>query len=285
MTLMRQFWQRRWLIVTAVVGIALPRDAKAHGELLIQLVEITRQIKAATNNYAPLYLARAELHREHKDWSAATFDYNQAAKFDPQLSAVDFYRAKMLDDSGRLEESNVLFDKIINRNPNDGEALVGRARVLVKQGKIKAAITDFQSGLELLAQPQPEYFLEFARVLAAENRSSDALLHLDNGVKKLGVVGGLQEYALELELARKNYPTALGRIDTIIKIAPRPEKWYAQRGEILIAAGRATEAQKSFEAARAAINTLPARLQNGPSMQNLLAQVQAKLSEINANEK
>jgi tetratricopeptide (TPR) repeat protein len=250
----------------------------AHGELLIRIADVTKQIKESTNNNALLYLERGELHREDKDWDAANSDYNRAAKLNPKLETVDFCRAKLLEDSGRLPDARDLLDKFLARNSKDGEAHILRAHVLVKLGEHALAIADFRRGLELLREPQPEYFLQLAQSLVALGKTDDALRALDDGNKKLGTNVTLQSYALDLDLRRKNFDNALVRIDSIIEREIRKESWLAQRGDVLISVGKFDEARKSYEKSWKAIQLLPKPFRLSPSMQKLQNKIQDALS-------
>ena len=111
MKMLRTILQTGWRtsLAACVFAIIAPQVASAHGELLIQIAAATKQIESATNNAADLYLHRAELHREHQDWEAAKSDYDRAADLDPNLVAVDFCRAKMLDDSGQFAAARADF--------------------------------------------------------------------------------------------------------------------------------------------------------------------------------
>jgi hypothetical protein len=60
----------------------------------------------------------------------------------------------------------------------------------------------------------------------------------------------------------------------------RKESWFTWRGDILLEAGRTADARKSYEAALAAVNRLPGRLQQGPAMVRLQAHVHAALAGI-----
>jgi tetratricopeptide (TPR) repeat protein len=255
----------------------------AHGELLIRIADVTKKIKESTNNNALLYLERGELHREDKDWLAAASDYNRAAQLNPKLESVDFCRAKMLEDSGQLDAARKLLDKIIARSPKDGEARIVRAHVLVKLGEHHLAVADFRRGLESTIEPQPEYFLQLAQSLIILGKRDEALSALDDGNKKFGTNVMLQRYALDLELERKNFSEALARLDSIIEHEPRKETWLAQRGDILIAAGKPDEARKSFLASLKAVQALPLRIQQGPAMVNLQSRVNTALEGIQKN--
>ena len=271
------------LVALLLPALIWPRPARAHGEVHLRILELTRQIDSATNHTAQLYLERGELEREHGMGEAAAADYDRAAELDPDLPGVDLCRARLLADRGQLEAARALFDRALQRHPGDGECRVGRARVLMKLGQREAAMADYWGGLERLRDPQPEYVVELAQALIAEGQVEEALRALDEGIKKLGPILPLQGYALELELRRKNNDTALVRLETILAQAMRKESWFARRGDILLEAGRTAEAWKSYEAALASVDRLPNRLQQSPSMVKLRARVNAALAGMTNN--
>lgn len=256
-----------------------PCTGFAHGDLHMRIAAVTEQIEKATNN-AVLYLTRGELHREHLDWKAAVADYDRAAQLDPKLATVDLCRAKMFADSGQLADSRATFDRYLKRCPADGRAFIERARLMEQSGERKAAVADYTHGIELVREPEPEYFLERAQVLVADSRTEEALHGLDEGIKKLGPLVTLQLFALDLEVGRKNFDAALARLDTIVSRATRKENWLARRGEIELLAGRSAEAQKSFEAALAAVAALPARLQQSETMTDLKQRMKTALAGL-----
>lgn len=277
----RGAWRWRAVVLAACLA-ALPRPpaACAHGEAHLLILELTRQIEAATNNAARLYLERGELQREHGMYDGAEADYARAARLDPELPGVDRCQARLLADLGQLAAARARFDRALERCPDDGESRVGRARVLLRLDQRRAAIADYWRGLEHLREPPPEYVVELARALVAEEQTAEALRALDAGIKKLGPILPLQGYALELELARQNPAAALARLETILARALRKETWFARRGEIFLATGKVIEARQSYHAALAAIDRLPGRLQQSPSMVKLRADVKTALAGL-----
>ncbi len=271
-----------FFIFLAAVALLLthPHPLLAHGDVHERIINLTAQIEQDSNNPA-LYLKRAELHREHQDWPAAQADCDHAAQLDPKLAPIDFFRAKILVDQGQLPAARALFDKYLANQPTDGPAYIARARLLANLKERKAAAADFARGIELVREPQPEYFLEHAQVLAADGQTDEALRALDAGEKKLGAIVTLEIYALDLELARTNYPAALTRLDKITAQVPRKENWLARRGEIELLMGRPADAKKSYEAALAAISTLPPRFQQSEAMVDLRARINKALAGIN----
>jgi tetratricopeptide (TPR) repeat protein len=254
--------------------IGFSQMAFGHGELLIRIADVTKQLQTATTNKAELYLARGELHREDKNWDAAESDYTRAEQLNPELE-IDFYRGELLFDSEKFDASRAMFDKAITRNPKNGDAFVGRARCWLKLNARGKAIADFQKGIDLISEPAPEIFLELAQTQVAYGNVEAALKTLDSGIKTAGTDLTLQSYALELELGRKKFDAALIRVDAILKTAPRKESWLTQRAEILFALGREKEAMREFDNAEAAIHKLPHVLQQASPMQKLEQRINA----------
>ncbi|MSU59175.1 MAG: hypothetical protein EXS35_13580 [Pedosphaera sp.] len=260
-------------------GLLAPRSTHAHGELDLRIAAATAEISKNTNSTL-LYLARGELHREHRDWPASTADYDRAAQLDPELATVDFCRARALADAAQLTEAGKMFDRYLARRPTDGNAFLERARLKVRTGENRAAVADFTRGLELVREPQPEFYLERAQILVALGETNTALPGLDEGIKKLGPSVTLQVFAIELELTGKKFDSVIARLNTIIAQAARKETWLARRGEIEVLAGRRDDARKSFEAALVAVAQLPMRLQQNPPMLNLKARINAALGSL-----
>jgi predicted Zn-dependent protease len=246
------------LLSIAICVTLLPSFVNAHEGLHEQIAAITAKIKRDPKN-ASLYLQRGELHRLHRDWSGAAADYDRAARLQPALKIVDLARGKMLFESGRLQRAQFTLDRFLSQQPGHYEGLLTRARVLAKLGKRRDAARDFTQALSASPAPEPELYLERARVLSAgEQHISEALHDLDEGIATLGPVVTLQLAAIDLELRRNNYDAALTRLDQIAAQSERKEAWLVRRGEILKLAGRDEEARAAFNAALVAIDSLPA---------------------------
>ena len=242
---------------------------------------VTKQIETEPRN-ATLFLRRGELYRAHIDWKSAESDYDRAARLDPKLAVVDFCRGRMLFESGRDERARVELDKFLAGQTNHVDALIVRARVLVRLGQRQAAVADFTHAIAQAPEPGPEYFLERAQAQAAEGEVDAALRGLDEGVKRLGPLVTFQLYAMDLDLTRQHFDDALRRLETISAQSARKEKWLARRGEILALAGRRDEAKQAYAGASLAIEALPPRLRQSPAMMNLKRQVVDALATLTA---
>jgi len=75
---------------------------------------------------------------------------------------------------------------------------------------------------------------------------------LDAGMARLGPIVSLQLPAVELEVALGRTDRALARLDTLLARTANPA-WVARRGDLLLRAGRSTEARHEYARARAMI--------------------------------
>jgi tetratricopeptide (TPR) repeat protein len=254
--------------------------AIGHGDLELRIAQITGQINSTTNNPAPLYLQRAELQREHKDWKSAAEDYDLAAKANPKLIEVEVCRAGMLVESGQHEAAMSRLEGLIEKAPQLGKAWILRGRARASLGKRTAAIQDYQQGLRKLEHPTAVYFLELAQLQGAESNRNEALQTIEEGLKRVGAESALHAYGLELEEQAGNKAGALRHLNALVDLAQRKETWLARRGKLLSEMDRTDEARQSYEAALVQIRKLPGRLQKSPSMEKLRSEIERELAVI-----
>jgi predicted Zn-dependent protease len=248
----------------------LPFQILAHGDLHEQIAATTKLIAREPGN-AELYLKRGELHRAHEDWDGALADYEQAATLNPKLTLVDLARGKALLAANWPASAKFFLDRFLTAHTNHVDALVTRARVLVKLGQRVAAARDYTSAIDFSSEPKPEYYIERAQALTAEGDAhfEEALRGLNAGIKKLGPLVTLQLFAIDIEIKRARYDAALIRLDQIAAKSPRKETWLARRGEILQQAGRLSEARSAFQSALTAIASVPPARRQAPAIVEL----------------
>jgi predicted Zn-dependent protease len=274
------FTTKLLLLAYAVCAIALPNRLQAHGDLHQQITQVTEQLTKDPKN-AELYLKRGELHRSHQDWDEAQADYDRAISLDPGLTVIDFTRGRMFLEAGWLNSARVSLDRFLRQHTNHVEALVTRARTLVKLKQPIAAACDYTAAIRQMPTGRPELYIERALALAAEGEAhyTEALRGLDEGIQNLGVLVTLQLYAIDIELKRKNFDAALDRLEKISAQSPRKETWLARRGEILQQAGRNDEARQAYQNALGAMATLPPSRRNVPAMLELEKRIKAAIEE------
>lgn len=273
------------------VLVALPLTALAHGDLHLQIEEMTKRIAKEPKN-AELYLKRGELRRVHQEWDAAQADYDFAAALNPQLAFVDLARGKMFLEADWPLSALVALDRFLAGHTNHVDGLITRARTLVKLGRRLEAVEDYSHAIDGAAQPQPEIFIERSQALTNEGAAyfDRALQGLEEGMKRLGPLVVFQLFAIDVELKQKRVDAALERLERVASQSVRKETWLARRGEILQQAGRNKEASEAYEKALRALANLPPSRRQVPAMLELEKRVQAALvvtskkSEIRATE-
>ncbi len=263
----------------AVLWFALPLATQAHGDMHDQIVALTKQLEKDPRN-TDLLLHRGELHRAHQDYDAAFADFERAATVNTNLPILDMSRGRLFHQANWPLSARVVLDRFLSRHPNHVEARTTRAKVLVQLGERLAGARDYTEAIKFSTEPQPELYIERAQALTAEGDAhfAEALRGLDEGVKKLGPLVTLQLYAIDVELKRRDFDAALGRLDAVSAKSPRKETWLARRGEILELAGRADDAKAAFQSALAALDTLPPARRNVPAMQELEKRLRAALT-------
>ena len=273
--------RHKFFFLTLCLGVfvvfLLPFPASAHEGLPEQIAAITAKIKRDPKN-ASLYLQRGELYRLHGKWNRADADYQHALRLQPALSIVNLARGNMLLESRRYRQAKVALDRFLSQQPEHVEAYISRARVLAKLGARQDAARDYTKALDLTSNPEPELYIERAKVLAADERYlQDALRGLDDGIVRFGPLVTLQLAAIDLEMRRGDYDAALKRLDLITAQSERKETWLVRRGEILNAAGRNEEARAAFNAALVAIESLPPHRRQSRTITTLQLRARAAL--------
>jgi tetratricopeptide (TPR) repeat protein len=120
-----------------------------------------------------------------------------------------------------------------------------------------------RQALDLSAKPSPTDVLTCASWLEKRGDKTGAITVLDQGLAKLGVLTGLHQKAIELEVPLGHYESALRRIDALTARF-RPSIAYSlQRVDILESAGRFKEAAASCDAALALLDVMPASRKSG----------------------
>jgi len=286
MKMSRRIVVSAWIAVGLTVAfLCLSSPAWSHPGIDEQIQTITARIEQEPDN-GTLYLRRGELHRIHSDWEKAEADYRTARKLDSQLLIADYCLGRLKLESGDAEAARTILDGYLSERPNDSDALATRARALVALGQHLEAAQDFTSAIQNPKRdsPRPEYYLERARALQAAGPShiEGALAGIDEGLQQLGDPVTLQLYAIDLELARKNYDGALGRLDRIASESVRQEPWLVRKGSILEAAGRTAEAREAYAQTLASIDTLPTSRRNNRAVERLETEAREAMRRLDA---
>ena len=253
----------------------------AHGDFHTLITAANQDIEKDPTN-PDLYLRRGELYRIHQQFEFAQKDIDAAATLAPSLPGLDLARARLLLDTAWPLSARAHLDKFLVAIPNHTEAYTLRSRAWARLGQPLYAAEDLSRAIAVTPEGAPDLYIERARTLAeaGSDQLEAALQGLDEGMKRMGSLVTLQLTAIDMELRRKNPDGALARIDVVMERSPRKESWLARKGEILLQAGRTEEAKKSYEAALAALNTLPPVRRNVPAVRDLENRIRLEIDHL-----
>jgi tetratricopeptide (TPR) repeat protein len=272
----------RPLLLPAALGLlaCIAPALHAHGDDQVVIEALTEELAKAPE--PDLFIRRGELYRHQQQWEKADADFIAAAKLDPTLTLVEFFRARTLLEAGIPEKALPLADRYTDRVPDEPEGRFLRGDILAALGRHDAGAVEYAEGIRRAPTPRPEHYLRRARFLAAAPSADSArvIAALDEGIARLGPVIALIDYAISLELERRNFDAALARIQQVMSHTPRRERWLARHGDILVNCGRSAEAVSAYRAALAAIEDLPERFRDTVPMEKLTVDVRAALARL-----
>ncbi|MDQ3061911.1 MAG: hypothetical protein M3R14_03465 [Acidobacteriota bacterium] len=251
----------------------------AHDGLHEQIVAVTKEIKKDPQN-AALYLKRAELYRLHAEWKNSENDFYKAGKLDANLAVVNLGRGKLWLDAQQYAKAKLALEIFLSKEPNSFEGVLTFARVSAKLKQTKTAVKYFKQAIELSPKDSAEIYLERAETLRSANKVDEALRGLDEGIGRFGELIFLENYAIDLEVERKNYEAALGRLDKLSATLPRKESFLLRRGEILLKAGRKCEARTSLIESKKGFESLSTFRKNVRAVKVQMVRLEKMLAKI-----
>ena len=185
-----------------------------------------------------------------------------------ELAMADFSRAQVLGDpvavllplgtlfyeAGRFEQAAEQFDHYLDRYSRDIVALEMRAKTAREMGLWSLALKYYKTFLEQSPYANPGHYLAAAEVALmvtsdAKVNTDAALSVIDAGIDRLGVTPQLQLMAIELELERGRFDTAIERQRRLATATGESPQWHLQMATLLVKAERRIEATLELEAA------------------------------------
>ena len=262
----------RQLFAVAAALFGTLDAASAHGDLHEAIDAVSRVIADSPGD-AALLLRRAELRRQHKDWSEAEADYAQAHKLKPDMEIVTFGLAQMRLAQDREKEALTLLDEFLAKRPEHAGGRALRAGILEKRGNWKKADADLAAAVT--SSPEPHYATARAQLLERHGRPEAAARCLDEASRARNRVPVLEHHALEIEERAGLTDAALRRLDYLIAREPRPDIWLARKARLFEKAGRAEEARDAWQRAAAAFEKVPAHKQTSKVNRKVAAEIAA----------
>ncbi len=261
------------ILAAWILGASL---AWSHAAIEKRLQDLNRRI-AGEPARGDLVLERAELHRLHRDWPAALADYGLANALDPTLREVAFCRGRMLLESGRAEEALTALDGFLSQVPEHLEGHLIRGRTLMRLGRPRKALGDYDWVVAHARRLTPELVLE--QVSAAERATGpeEAIRLLDQGMGRIGSVITLERRAVEILRRAGQFGEAIGRVRRILARLGRKERWLELMGNILTEAGLPEDAKTAYRRALREMGKLPPRLRKAEAMAALEKRLNERL--------
>lgn len=265
-----------------LVVLVFPSSVAAHVGVHEEIERLTRLIQQDPTN-PQLYVWRGEAYRLHGNQGGAVTNFNKALGIDPGNVAATTGLGRTFLDQENYQQAIVHLNRSISRKPGNVRALVLRAQANAVSGRPLQATADYTRAIaqfQKQGKPLPGYYLERARAYAAagDQYVDSALQSLDEGINVLGNIRTLELYAVDLETGRGHYDVALARLDRILARATRKESLLLTRGDILIIAGRTTEATQDYLAAQLAIDALPPQRRHTRAVRQIQADLDARLT-------
>jgi tetratricopeptide (TPR) repeat protein len=223
LTLIQRQWKTLMCGTAAAAWLVLfPAFAQAHGELEERIEGVSVELTKDPTR-AELWLKRADLRRQHGELAAALSDVDETLRLKPDWPAAELQRARILLDLQKHAQARAAADACLAREPENPDALVIRSRCHTQLGETNAAISDLSVVLTGEHRPQPDLYLERARLQAAQGSWKDAVKGLDEGMARLGETPSLAFPALEYERKAGEFESALARLQKFQRFMP-PER-------------------------------------------------------------
>ena len=269
----------RRLAALLLLTCCLASRLSAHQDVHEKLEQLNALLREDPDN-AEILLRRGELHRIHRDWKAAETDYSRVRELAPALALVDLCGGRMLLEAERPQEALRLLERFLTVQPDHLGARIFRARALRGVGRVEDAVVEYTRAIREARQPLPQHYIERANVLTGAGDLAAAVRGLDEGLERLGPLITLELRAIDLERRQGAHDAALRRVDRLVDTAPNKPRWLAERGAILVAAGRWQEGVEAYRSTLASIDSLSARRRKLRLFQGLREQVEGSIERV-----
>ena len=275
---------RAVLLAAAIACGVAPAALQAHSmdpALFPSMIEaLTAEL--AKSPEPDLFIQRGELHAHRKEWKKADADFAAAAGLDPQRLVINLLRGRALLEGGEPGKARPFLDRYLEQKASQPEPWFLRGQIFAALGRTEQARADYAEGFRRASEPGLEQLLAWRRLLAAlpDTDPAAVLAILDAAIAQLGPAPVLVDFAIEREIARKNYEGALARIERAVAHRRWPGPLLALRGDILEKAGQRRAAASAYHEVLAAIEKLPERNRDLPDVQTLAGSARDAIARL-----
>jgi tetratricopeptide (TPR) repeat protein len=181
---------------------------------------------------AQLYFQRAVAQTAKKDLAAATLDYTEAIKLNPQHVGAHINRAEALAAQRRTKDAIAAYDEAVRQFPNLLVAHNNRGNLRQSVGDLDGAIGDFTRALQI----DPKFgvgYINRGHCLARQNSPQAAEGEFAQALQQTmdaPMQGVAYRFRAVARLSQGNTEGALADYAAAMKLAPRDATLYEERG-------------------------------------------------------
>jgi len=233
------------LIALTLHGFTFAPRAVADEEYIARLTELLKK----EPNRIDLLKLRALLLRQEGRPAEALNDLDRARQLDPNDREVRLQRGLTLSTLRRDQEAetelNVFLELEKGRQQVFG--LAERGRIRARTGRPDLGIVDLTAAIAI--QPVLELYLARGQVQESMGQLREAAAGYQNGISRLGRATSLTTALIRVQLAQRQFQSALTLIDQEVTRASAKTLWLLRRAEVRAAMGQLAQAKLDQEAA------------------------------------
>lgn len=224
------------IVIAATFSLLLASQAFSHPGDEHKLEHLNTQITQQPNSQTA-HIQRAALYTRTGNYALAEADFDTAKKLGESYRVsyeLGVYYFKTKNYAHAISQLN----DYLKYYPNHYPALEYRAKAYRETGDTEKAFEDFSVFLEKSPYTNPGHYLAVAQIVLSETNRidpiSDAINILDSGLSRTGNSPQLQSFAIELEISRRFFDSALTRHESLRDITSASPRWHVEMAEILV---------------------------------------------------
>lgn len=265
----------RFFAALALVAF-LAAPAWSHPSPSHTLDEINQHLEQSPNDPA-LLRSKTEALIEMEKLGEAREITAQLLRAEPSSPDDLLLDARITLREGKSAEALALAEHLTKVAPDFAPGWNLQADLLYLDGKRDEAIIAKQQAIEKSQSQNPSDYMSCATWLRERGKPGDAqaaIVILDQGMSRCGLLTGLQQSAISLDRSLGQWDSALHRLDALIAHLRPTADFAAERADILTQAGRHAEAASAYDAAIAILKASPSWKKNPKALKLRVAALQ-----------
>jgi tetratricopeptide (TPR) repeat protein len=195
-----------------------------------------------------LYAQNAGLAEARKAYTGAEQSLQNAVNLNPHFEQAVLALAKLKIDKGNPAAATDLLEPFIKDQPKDTQARYLLASAYLAQQKSELALTVYREMTELHPH-DPEPLYRAATVMRGQQRTSEARRTFEKSLEISPFYLAAVEGLVDLDIAQKDFATALNRVQKQVDHDPKAAQPLALRGKIYLAQRDLTHTEADLQKA------------------------------------